>query len=519
MATYYKYAERNVDSQINWAEVGKNLTDMLKEEVRIREEKKAAIDQASREFGEKLEQAPQGENRPLNAWTLQYADDAQQARLLQDRLLKSGRLKLKDYNIMRQNINDGTKNMFLLSAEYQEEFARKMERMKSNDPATKSQALEQYAMETVEGFANFTRSKPLINPTDYSVSIAMMKPDPSKGGVLIPTDEIVSVNALRNRIKSDFNYFDVDKSNETIAKRLADYVTVNIDKGTATKTGFVTAVSDAMNRPDYQKAMDDAIESQLQNPYNISSVLTENIGIEDVTGKPFGFTSDPAAAKANKNLILVKTVNDQLTPEFSQEQKDAVKAFMKGQIEQMIKHDQTVNPYAEPRKDPPRGFDPNWFAWNQQKKEQGFAVNAWNTVATATSLADKTIALQQVTSTPYAKASGLVDVNMDPRKAMSPSPQEGMIPINIVYGGQNAAASTTRWIPPGLTLEQWAQVGSEITGVSNTLEVMRGSGGGDPNMVLGGVNLNFSGLRSQRAGAQPSGSGAGLVNRVLSLFR
>jgi len=56
MATYYKYAERSADSQINWAEVGKNMSDMLKEETRIREEKKAAIDAASREFGQTLAQ-------------------------------------------------------------------------------------------------------------------------------------------------------------------------------------------------------------------------------------------------------------------------------------------------------------------------------------------------------------------------------------------------------------------------------------------------------------------------------
>ena len=48
MATYYKYAERSADSTINWAQVGQGMTDMLQEEARIREEKKAAIDEASR---------------------------------------------------------------------------------------------------------------------------------------------------------------------------------------------------------------------------------------------------------------------------------------------------------------------------------------------------------------------------------------------------------------------------------------------------------------------------------------
>ena len=137
--TYYKYAERNVESQINWAEVGKNLTDMLSEEAKVREEKKAAIDEATRKFGETLANSPQGEHAGMNQWALDYASDAQEARLIQDRLLRSGQLKLRDYNIMRQNITDGTKGAFDLFKEYQEEYKVKMERAKSMDPNTASQ--------------------------------------------------------------------------------------------------------------------------------------------------------------------------------------------------------------------------------------------------------------------------------------------------------------------------------------------------------------------------------------------
>lgn len=46
MATYYKYAERSADSQVNWAEVGKGISDMLTEGAKLREEKKAAYEEA-----------------------------------------------------------------------------------------------------------------------------------------------------------------------------------------------------------------------------------------------------------------------------------------------------------------------------------------------------------------------------------------------------------------------------------------------------------------------------------------
>lgn len=364
MATYYKYAERNVDSMVNWAEIGKNITDMLGEENRIREEKKAAIDQATRKYGDDLANAPQGENRDINRWTLNFADDAQQARLLQDRLLKSGRLKLKDYNIMRQNLLDGTNTLFTLSKEYQDEYKIKMERMKSTDPATRNQAIETWLMGSVEGFSNFSESKPLINPTDYNVNVGMMKKNP-KTGVMELTDDVASVNSLRNRIKSKFDYFDVDKANVGIAGKLAEFVKAEIQRGSSTKAGFVITTEDAMKRPGYQKALDEAINSMLVSPFNISSILTENIGVDQKTGKAFSFTFDEKEAKANPNLILMKTENDMPVPQFTEDQRKAAASFMKGQIEQMIKRDEKINPYAEPRPERATQYE---LAFGRQKE-------------------------------------------------------------------------------------------------------------------------------------------------------
>ena len=128
MATYYKYAERSADSQINWAEVGKDMSDMLKEETRIREEKKAAINAASREYGQVLANSPQGEHEPARQAALKFADNASKYMLMQDKLLKSGQMSLKDYTISRQNLLDGTDNAFTALKDYQSVFAKKMER-------------------------------------------------------------------------------------------------------------------------------------------------------------------------------------------------------------------------------------------------------------------------------------------------------------------------------------------------------------------------------------------------------
>jgi hypothetical protein len=354
MASYYKYAERQADSYVDWSEIGKNITDMLKTENQIREDKKAAIDKASREFGEQLSNSPTGEHQGLNEWTLSYANDAQQARLMQDRLLKSGQLKLKDYNVMRQNINDGTTQVFNLSKEYQEEYKVKMERMKAQDPNMSSQELESWLMGTVEGFANFSKSKILINPTDFQISVGMMEPDPDNKGVMKLTNNVATVNELRNRIKSKFDKFNTQQATQEVSSKLAEYITADIKRGSATRAGYVETLEDAMQRPGYQKALDEAINSYFTNPYNVSSVLTEDIGV-DKNGQAYTFTFNADEAKGKSNVILLERDQSGLPkPKFTKEQEDAVRGYMKGQIEQQIKHKEEIRPFQEPQKPQPQ---------------------------------------------------------------------------------------------------------------------------------------------------------------------
>ena len=96
--TYFKYAERNAENRINWADVGKDMTDMLADEARVRGEKKAAIETDFREFGKTLAESPMGESEGFNEFTTEYADSAQEYSLMVNNMLKSGDLKLREYN-------------------------------------------------------------------------------------------------------------------------------------------------------------------------------------------------------------------------------------------------------------------------------------------------------------------------------------------------------------------------------------------------------------------------------------
>ena len=75
MATKFGYVERQA-TQVDWSAVGKQFTDVIQEESRVRQEKKAAIDEASREMVKYLQDAPTGDNLTAAKFTLDYANDA-----------------------------------------------------------------------------------------------------------------------------------------------------------------------------------------------------------------------------------------------------------------------------------------------------------------------------------------------------------------------------------------------------------------------------------------------------------
>jgi len=468
MSTYYKYAERQADSFVNWAEIGKDITDMLKTETSLREQKKAAIDKASRDFGEQLANSPTGEHTGINAWTLNYASDAQQARLLQDRLLKSGGLSVKDYTIMRQNINDGTAQLFALSKEYQEEFKVKMERMKSADPATRSQDLETFLMETAEGFANFSKSKPLINPTDFTVSVGIMEPDPNNQGVLKLTDQVETVNYLRNRIKGKYDYFDSNAATDTIAKGVGQYITAV--KNADALNGIITTTADATARPGFTDYLETKAKSYLENPYNVSSILTNDIG-----GFTYSFTD-----KSGGNVIFLERdqQSGMVKPVYTDDQYKAALDFVIGETKQKIDFEQKLNPYTLQQRQVVSS------GGGSGARPQANAVSLWMDVYSSANVMDKLTAKNALLATEAAKDNGVIDIKFDKDSAGNET---------IQFVNSDPAFSTRPVIfrfanGTAVSPDAWAAMGAEVTGETDKRKLQQAASGRNFFDITSGTN-------------------------------
>jgi hypothetical protein len=381
MATYYKYAERSADSQINWAEVGKNMSDMLKEETRIREEKKAAIDAASREFGQTLANPPQGEHKGANQWALEYADNASQFMLMQDRLLKSGQMKLKDYTVARQNILDGTDQAFNLTKEYQANFAEKMERYKTD----KSQDLEQWLMAQAEGYSDFNKSQLYINPTDGTLSVAMKEKQIVDGKEVYimnkNPNQFASVSTLRNQIAGKYDKFNTNAATDAFVNGLGEEVTSAIKQGASTAAGgLILNVEDIRKRTDlsedgkqilykFADSENQFIKSTLVNPFDRLSVLTNSKKFAP-NGMQYGFTYDEAEAKGNPSKILLRRdpSSGQPTPQFTDEQMKVSEDFIRTELRAKYSRKEELKPTPQAQLQERRAPTPTEVDINEKRR-------------------------------------------------------------------------------------------------------------------------------------------------------
>ena len=445
MATYYKYAERAASSQVNWAEIGKNLTDTLQEENKLREEKKAAIDEATRQYGLELEKSPQGDDTSLNQWGLDFAAQAQDARLLQDRLLKSGKLKLKDYTIFRQNITDGTNQAFNLLNEYNAEYKKKMERYKSTDPATASQYLEQWLMAQSESFANFKESQLYINPTNFQVNVAMKKD--IKGVMTMSHDpnEFTTVNALRNRIKATFDRFDSDSFVKNKVAALGEEINAYKTAASQTQAGTLGTEESIRVRDGFLEAQAAQLNEALVVPEHVSSILTDELGFyTDASGvkKKFEPSWDtPPTEGRDPSIIYLKNENGKVVIDITEEQKEIARKHLTQKMDMMLDFKQTISTYNNPQK-------PNKTAAEIEEenrmKDLKDGYYYWNLVRTGTD-AEKQAAINWLNNSNFLTTRGVESIGLsDDGKALVINKRDTFQTINGVESGSPAGTDVVR---------------------------------------------------------------------------
>ena len=381
MATKYGYVQRDPqDTQLNWSQIATDTVDMLNAEVKTREDKKAAIDQATADYQTILNNVPQGENTQLNEFALNAAEKLQKQMLMQETLLKSGQLNPKQYTIMRQNLSDGTDQAFSLMQDYNDEYSAKMAMMSADLPvAERASQMQTWMMEQVEGFSNFTSTELVVNPQTGIMSMAKLIPDPKYKGSgtapLIPDPDpnnLVTVQQLQNRIKTKYTQYDVVGNAEEWVKTLGEDKRVEIATlGNKYQAGIFKTVKDIRNReggfedktPEeleklaaemgvnvddiaalskFEEAQNTFIKGQLFSNSNIGTSVLLDFARQTPDGKPYELTFDPDAAAEDESIILLKSVNGRVQAELTDAQEAVATETYKAQIDIGLDIEETV---------------------------------------------------------------------------------------------------------------------------------------------------------------------------------
>ena len=366
MATKFGYVERQA-TQVDWSAVGKQFTDVIKEESRIRQEKKAAIDEASREMANILQNAPTGDNQTANEFTLNYANDAQALLLQQDRLLKAGILNPKDYQVVRANLNDSTDQLFKLGKEYQDEYKEKMDRWEGDI----SSFYEVWEMEQAEGLANIKNGKALINPNSGVVSIGMWEDGKMDG----EPGSFATVNQLRMRLKQKTDRFNTTDAVTNAVKTLGGNQWVEVFQANGGgKLDQVLTTMDKKQRADYETWENNTVQAMLGNERDKASILLDT-EVNAPNGKRYTLTYNKD--EQDENTIYINTENNPAgIPEFTDEQEEVIDKALRERLRAQLETKETMTVSRKPYAPQP---NPSLLEYqrklNESENEQKQAVN------------------------------------------------------------------------------------------------------------------------------------------------
>jgi len=374
----YGYQASGEEGYVNWAEAAKGFTDMLATENKRREDKKAAYDAEDRELANKLANPEYGQYKDGNDFISNYVDNMTKQRLIDSKLFKAGYLKEKDYVLKTNNAVDGTTTLFNLQKKYQEEYKGMMEGVNEGS----LQAINIFNMSTIDGFADFSKTRAFLDPKSGQVKLAKLKMNPQKG-IMEVTNDIVPVGTAMRNMSTRIATFYLDKNAERDAASLAP---LKVDIERAATIAGAGSVTEYINSPsmfeakfpegkkaveEFNKAINNHVEKYLAIPYNLTSILTQNTGKYGADS----FTTDRALADKDKSKILVKidpstglnTIDD--TGSHYKEQRQEAFDYARNQIVSRLDKSKKIQTANGQLNDATLGA--RQFEYGKKQKEQG----------------------------------------------------------------------------------------------------------------------------------------------------
>ena len=281
-------------------------------------------------------------------------------------------------------------------------------------------------------------------------------------------DNYVSLQALRNRVSAKIDSYSLSDGLSTAASKLGEHTISELSKTDFRRTGVVTEISDPTLRKTFTDWENATVKEVMASEYRLASIMADNMNINPRTGNQYTATYNKKEFDADKSgdLILMENQNGSgvIMPQFKEEQRKDVEAFIKGQIKNYIDQKSEKRPFQEPGVD----YAPEYVVRgasdrNSQETNAGY----WQQLRWGNQ-AQKDAAAQILLGTKAAKDTGLYNMSVTP---------DGK-GLRLEYTKESGMPSRTISIDPNTSSREWAALGVELHGIEDADRAVRAAGEG-----------------------------------------
>ena len=495
--TSYGYVERNLENDVNWAEVGKGFSDMLIAEREERKAKKEFLDSAMVQTQEDItKNAPLGYNTQFNDRMIGLASNSNAFVLAANKDLKAGRITPEEYMRKLQRINSSADTVFALGNDFNAIYEDKLIRM---DDKT-SGAVEQTAFEAMADLVDFNSHDFMIDKNGTIVAAPLIQD--ANGVTTLDGNNARSVQAIFNIAQNKVDRLDVENTIQEKVKRLGNIILGESATASLSKQGYDKLIEGIRfaNPSKYEEWKKETVKEIMANDLDVASVLADY-------GNAYETTTDKNLYDKNKDKYIYIDITNgrEIKVELTEKQKEDALDILDLVIESQVggkKTDKVI------RKTDASVSRLEYFKnLKDGEKIQADIATYWNQLGYGDA-EQKAKAVQALLGNKHVLDSDILGFKVS---------DDGNS-LDIIYDEANIGKNRSIDLTKKYTAEEWATLGSEIHGISNVNEAVQAGGGwkeGESFTPIeeGKVNI-WSGVSALRRGAT-EGSIIDQYNRVI----
>jgi hypothetical protein len=203
-----------------------------------------------------------GDNKTLNEVYLNNAEQAKKQQMIWYKQMKNGMMTPDEYSRLTQNLLDDNKMFTGVVNQAQDAFTRTKERI---DKGIASQ-IEVAQMKKIQEFTDLNNTAFRVDPESGKMIVVKKNAD---GTISENPNDILSIQSIFSNLGvtvDEYNLIDeVNKDVKSFAKKYQNVI----------GKGRIQTLDDLRQNPEFQKAIDDAVQSQLVNSNNTASILSQ----------------------------------------------------------------------------------------------------------------------------------------------------------------------------------------------------------------------------------------------------